>query len=280
MPIPIQTIRTDFPGPIFCPFTGARADGPCGPNLHVAWFVECGNVGLFETNDGRLRSLMDDLLEEDLGIDELATRLDVEGAFILRIDRGWNGVDTYGFRPPPQRMWGLSPEILAARALELETIVEDLSGAFCPVCGKIVMDLAAQKLRLCPHVISAVLDLAPEVAEVHPAWAEDPHGEPDRSKLDPGRDALLQADEWVPISVRQFDHRNRVTGSWTVRVAWPIAEMDQDDPCGSVIARVEALEAHFASAIGGDSLNPENPGPDWTPDAKRGMGLSVTNPAC
>ena len=272
MPIPIVTVKTDYPGPVYCPFTGIQLDGPSGPNLREAWFVDYGDAGL-ETEDAELRSVLDGL--EDQTVEELAGCLDVPGAFILRVDRGWNGVDSYGFRPRARRMWGLDPEVVAVASLQLETIVEGMSGAFCPVCGKVVMDLAAQALRLCPHVISAVLDLAPETVEVHPAWAANPHGEPDTTRLDPARDVLLLSDEWVPVSISQYDHRACVTGSWTLRVAWPVAELDKEDPAGSVLQRVAAVEAQLTQAIETGSLDPASPGPEWTPEPTRGFGVSV-----
>jgi hypothetical protein len=109
MAIPIVRIEGDFDA-LFCPFTGAQVDG--GEIVHeevpTLLFVYYGTASTYayvapEVADA-LRGQgveVDDPEDVDLEPADLAERLEFPGAFVIEVNAGWNGVNSYAFRPKP-----------------------------------------------------------------------------------------------------------------------------------------------------------------------------------
>ena len=99
----IGMIKTKYVGEsIFSPFTGEAIDGPDGPNESdpSLLFIYYGNAGEYayisEATQENLESkgIVD---AEELEPDDLIANLDIEAAFSLEVDTGWNGINYYGF---------------------------------------------------------------------------------------------------------------------------------------------------------------------------------------
>ena len=87
---------------IYSPFSGQRVDGPNGINDNdpTVLFVHYGNAGEYGFLSDQLREALTVAgvgKVEDLSPDEIGEKLDVDSAFVLVVDAGWNGVNTYGF---------------------------------------------------------------------------------------------------------------------------------------------------------------------------------------
>jgi hypothetical protein len=92
---------------VYCPFTGGAIHGDDGVSpLPSLLFVYYGGAGLYGYTSDRLVKLLEDrgiaCSADDMPLepDEIAQKLDLENAFILEIDTGWNGVNSYGFVVP------------------------------------------------------------------------------------------------------------------------------------------------------------------------------------
>ncbi len=104
MPIPIVDIETDGVQRFFCPFTGEAVESAEDGVRFIPTllFVYYGAASIIETENKIVTKLVkkyeESEIEEDQ-VDWIASKLDVEGAFVLRVDTGWNGVNAYGFMP-------------------------------------------------------------------------------------------------------------------------------------------------------------------------------------
>ncbi len=102
MSAPIVETRSN--GTLHSPFTGQPADDEEGPNEDdpTLLFIWHGNAGLYgyvgEWTAQALRKVgIED--PETLAPSELAARLEIPGALVLRVDAGRYGVNFYGFAP-------------------------------------------------------------------------------------------------------------------------------------------------------------------------------------
>jgi len=108
MPISVAKIVADV-DQVYCPFTGRAIHGDDGVNpLPSLLFVYYGGAGDYGYISEPLVKLLKDLGIEcstddvSLAPEELAEKLDSDRAFILEIDAGWNGVNSYGFVVPDE----------------------------------------------------------------------------------------------------------------------------------------------------------------------------------
>lgn len=91
----------EYEGRIHSPFTGQPAETEDGPNEAdpSLLFVHYGNVGEYAYISPRLEEVLKEQLSEDTDPEELAGLVDLQGALVVRVDEGWNGVNHYGFAP-------------------------------------------------------------------------------------------------------------------------------------------------------------------------------------
>jgi hypothetical protein len=98
MPIPVKSINSEEQ--VLSPFSGLPADGENGPNESdpSLLFVQYGDAGLAYCSD-RFRSLLV-ADPEEIKVEDIPASCSIEGAIILEVDAGWNGLNHYGFAPP------------------------------------------------------------------------------------------------------------------------------------------------------------------------------------
>jgi hypothetical protein len=101
MAIPI--VATRYEGRVYSPFTGKPAESDDGPNIgeESLLFIYIGGAGEYSLISERLAQSLSGKPDE-LEPQELAEKIGIEGAFILEVDAGWNGVNSYGFAPPQE----------------------------------------------------------------------------------------------------------------------------------------------------------------------------------
>lgn len=106
MSIPMVSIEADL-DELYCPFTGNTVGGETADwNLPSVLFVTFGDAGDYAHISEKLVSLLKakgvNCSTEDLDLDpeEVADKLDLKAAFLLRVDAGWNGVNYYCFCLP------------------------------------------------------------------------------------------------------------------------------------------------------------------------------------
>ena len=103
MPIFVARISAELEQ-VYCPFTGKPIHGDDGVNaIRSLLFVYYGDAGDYGYVSHALVTMLTGL-EIECGADdvplspeELAKKLNVDRAFILEIDAGWNGINSYGF---------------------------------------------------------------------------------------------------------------------------------------------------------------------------------------
>ena len=85
---------------IYSPFSGLPAHGEDGPNEEdpTLLFVYYGDAGLYGYVSEHLQSIIGNDVEETL-VEDMHSVVSDDGGFILEVDAGWNGVNTYGFKP-------------------------------------------------------------------------------------------------------------------------------------------------------------------------------------
>ena len=103
MPVSVAKIVGDL-DQVFCPFTGRAVHSDHGVDaLPTLLFVYYGNAGEYGyVSDALVRMLTDLNIKcssDDIPVtpEELAQKLNSDRAFILELDAGWNGVNSYGF---------------------------------------------------------------------------------------------------------------------------------------------------------------------------------------
>lgn len=96
----IQEILVKKQGQIYSPYSGLAADGESGPNEKddTLLFVYYGNTGDFSYISERVNEIVSENFD-DLTVDEIKASISIPGAFILTVDTGWNGINSYGFTP-------------------------------------------------------------------------------------------------------------------------------------------------------------------------------------
>ena len=106
MPIPVTKLKSDD-DQMTCPITGEVVYGPDGVrDVPSLLFVHIGDADSYLYISARLVTLLlacgVDCDSEEIPISpaEVAEVLDLEGAQMLCVDSGWNGVNCYGFAPP------------------------------------------------------------------------------------------------------------------------------------------------------------------------------------
>lgn len=97
--MPLREVRTKFEATIFSPFSGLPAETDSGVNQadNTLLFVHYGGAGEFGFISDRLIGILGGAAE--LSLEELKDALNIEGAFVLTVDSGWNGVNSYCFAP-------------------------------------------------------------------------------------------------------------------------------------------------------------------------------------
>ena len=105
--MPLQRIRTRFEGEfIYSPFTGSPADSGDDSNSpdSSVLFVHYGDAGEYvyiaEAVRDNLRGRGISQDPQEMSPEELAQALEIQGAMVLEVDAGWNGINEYGFAPP------------------------------------------------------------------------------------------------------------------------------------------------------------------------------------
>ena len=86
---------------IFSPYSGLPSDGENGPreNDETLLFVhygDAGDSGLY-ISERLIKLLNGDI--DNISIEKIESTITLEGAFVLKIDAGWNGINSYGFAP-------------------------------------------------------------------------------------------------------------------------------------------------------------------------------------
>lgn len=96
----IQEIQVKNQEQIYSPYSGLPADGDNGPNKKddTLLFVYYGNSGGFGYISERI-IINTDKDPDDLSVDEIKASASIAGAFIVTVDTGWNGLNSYGFAP-------------------------------------------------------------------------------------------------------------------------------------------------------------------------------------
>lgn len=105
-----QITRLSDDGKSVCsPFTDQPAEIEDRPNEAdpSLLFIYYGSAGIYAYVSEYLKehpSLLDIGSPDDLDIEpeDLARRIDIDGASVYEVDCGWNGVNFYGFRPTPK----------------------------------------------------------------------------------------------------------------------------------------------------------------------------------
>jgi hypothetical protein len=100
MAIPLLKLCASYER-LYHPFTGQVLDGERPDQLAGVLFVHYGDAGYTYVSPALQQRLAGLGFESDTGAVEaeptvLAEKLDWPGAFILEIDAGWNGVNSYG----------------------------------------------------------------------------------------------------------------------------------------------------------------------------------------
>jgi hypothetical protein len=101
MPIQVVSVEAEVQQ-IHSPFSGVVADGEELGSDDTLLFVHYGDAGEYGHLSERAKQaaaaagLSD---SEGLSPEEVLAAIDVPGAFALRIDTGWNGVNMYAFAP-------------------------------------------------------------------------------------------------------------------------------------------------------------------------------------
>ncbi len=103
MAIPVVSIK--FEGEkLYSPFSGqaVQDDGEWNESDDTFLFSFLGTPGLFGHVSSRLHEALgtkDEHDLEDMEPNEIAKKLAIDGAFMLEIDAGWNGINYYSFAP-------------------------------------------------------------------------------------------------------------------------------------------------------------------------------------
>jgi len=99
----IGMIKTKYVGEsIFSPYTGEAIDGPNGPNESdpSLLFIYYGDAGVYAYISKATKKNLESkgiVDAEELEPKDLIANLDIETAFSLEVDSGWNGINYYGF---------------------------------------------------------------------------------------------------------------------------------------------------------------------------------------
>ena len=98
----IDIVRTETEDQIDTPFTGQPADGLESPNTTdlTLLFIRYGNAGVYvyiadQVSKVAAVARVGDV--EELDPRELAAGIDIPGAFVLKVNAEWNGVNCYAF---------------------------------------------------------------------------------------------------------------------------------------------------------------------------------------
>jgi len=107
MPLPVVEVKYEGQE-LYSPYSGKRVETANGPNTRdsTLLFVHYGDACDYAYINNRVRKILETKRLknlEQLSPATLAKRLDIEGGFVLRVDAGWNGINQYGFAPPPQK---------------------------------------------------------------------------------------------------------------------------------------------------------------------------------
>ena len=96
----LPTIQTRTEGPIYSPFSGQLAETEDGPNEKdpTLLFVHHGNADLFGYVKPEILEQLGAKMDE-LSLEEFSERFFRDGAFVIEVDAGWNGINSYGFVP-------------------------------------------------------------------------------------------------------------------------------------------------------------------------------------
>jgi len=106
MAIPVARVASEL-DQVYCPFTGQSVHSEDGINsLPSLLFVYYGNAGEYayisDAVVSMLKTLDIECTIDDIPLkpEDLAQALESESAFVLEIDAGWNGIDSYAFVAP------------------------------------------------------------------------------------------------------------------------------------------------------------------------------------
>ena len=99
--MPAHEVEAKFEAQVFSPYSGLPADGEDGVNEtdSTLLFVYYGDAGLFAFISDRLTNILE-VSEEEVTIEDIQKAImKLNGAFVLKVDTGWNGANSYGFAP-------------------------------------------------------------------------------------------------------------------------------------------------------------------------------------
>ena len=104
MLLPMNRAETTFQGQVFSPLSGLPAEVASGPNSADATllFVHYGMAGLYGFVSDRIVAALElhsDVDVEDEDPENLLDLARIPGAFALQVDKGREGINTYGFAP-------------------------------------------------------------------------------------------------------------------------------------------------------------------------------------
>jgi len=99
----LPVLELNYQEQIYSPFSGLPAHSEDGPNEKdpTLLFVHVGTVNEFGYISPRMKSLVEENIE-DISLENLIEQLSVENGIILKVNRFWNGIDSYCFAPVKQ----------------------------------------------------------------------------------------------------------------------------------------------------------------------------------
>ena len=106
MAVPTVTIEAQV-DQVYCPFTGKPVHGDDGVSpMDSLLFVYYGDAAEYAYVSEALVLLLEqagtEASTDEIGLEpgEVAGKLDLKSCFVLNVDGGWNGVNSYCFRLP------------------------------------------------------------------------------------------------------------------------------------------------------------------------------------
>lgn len=98
---PLSLVRVTYNGTLFSPFSGQPVDLEDGPNEadDTLLFAHHGAANEYGYVSQRALSGKDISTVEGTSPREMCSELGIEGALIIEVDSGWDGVNTYAFLP-------------------------------------------------------------------------------------------------------------------------------------------------------------------------------------
>ncbi|MGW4018291.1 hypothetical protein ACWECW_18520 [Rhodococcus ruber] len=99
----LPTINVHYLGTVYSPFSGQATETDDGSNTAdpTLLFIYYGDAAIWDYISPRVIEQVpgDSGDPEELGPDELAALLQIDGAMVMVVDTDWNGVNYYGFAP-------------------------------------------------------------------------------------------------------------------------------------------------------------------------------------